>query len=592
MLISMLFGLITTYNLMQKGQAPVASLPNEMVLFLNLDHGVAELPPTPSFADPFPAGSMTVHQIITALDKAAFDDRVKGVYARLDGGHYALSHIEELRDAVKRFRASGKFAYVYSPSYGAEGGGFGGYYLASSFEQIWMQPMGIVSIAGMNAEMPFFREVLDDIGVDPQFFQRKEYKSAYESLTNTEMSDANREAMRALINDISETLVRDISEDRGIRTTHFEGMVNTGLFTAERALNAKLITNNDYADVLVENIKEKITGDREADNDMFVPMARYLADVTRKKKHPDLIEQQIAPSKPKVAVINVVGTIMSSDVSSSTGVLMGDGIAAADEITPAIWEAADADEYQVIILRVDSPGGSPTASESILRAVKKAQEKGKTVIVSMGPTAASGGYWVAASADRIYAMPTTLTGSIGVVGGKFSIGALWEKLGVNWEGVSWGENASLWSMNEPFSASEAAQINAMLDQVYDGFVARVAEGRKMSPAQVEQVARGRVWSGKRAQEVGLVDQLGGMKEAKEYAAEVLQVETSENLEFVTLPKPKTTLQQFLELLARQGVVYENARWQNAALGLIKPMVRDAAVMNSAPYMAYEPLSLD
>ena len=584
-MVSAVLGAITTYRLMQNGAAPVASLPDEMVLFLNLDEGVSELPSRPSFSDPFPAGNLTVHQIITALDKAAFDERVKGVYTRLEGGQYALSHIQELRAAIKRFRASGKFAYVYSPSYGGECGGFGGYYLASSFEQIWMQPMGVISIPGLNVEMPFFRDVLDKVGVQPQFFQRKEYKSAYESLTNTEMSEANREATRALIKDLSTVMARDIAGDRDMRTGAFDALVNKGLFTAEAALAAGLIDKSDYADVLVADIKEEITGEREYGDSLFIPASAYLAHSKRKSKGAEFMDGQAG--KPKVALIYAVGTIMPSGAGPSSAV------AAADKIAPAIWEVAEDDEFQAIILRIDSPGGSPTASESILRAVQRAQQKGKYVIVSMGPTAASGGYWIAASANQIFAQPTTLTGSIGVVGGKFSIAGLWERLGVKWESVSWGENSSIWSMNQPFSPNEGAQIDAMLDQIYDGFVTRVAQGRNMSRAAVEEVARGRVWSGKAAAERGLVDQLGGLTDATQYTAELLGVEAASNLSVITVPKPKNTLEQFVELLAQQGLVYETARWQSALFAQFKPFMRDAAALGGDdPYMVYEPLRLD
>lgn len=585
MLISLTIAMFTTYKLV-KSQGPQA-LPDEMVLFLNFEEGVSEIPGSPSLADPFAGGGLTVHSVVEALDKAALDPRVKGVYARLSGGRFALSHIQEIRAAVKRFRAAGKFADVYSSSYGGEGGGFGGYYLASSFEEVWMQPMGIVSIPGLNAEVPFFRDVLDEIGVEPQFFQRKEYKSAYESLTNSEMSDSNAVAIKALITDLRSELVRDIAEDRDLRTSVLDDLVDKGLFTADAALGARLITKNDYADVLVEDIKELVTGDPEFDDSLFVPMGAYLADAHRKPKAMEMLEKQGMPDKPLVAVVYAVGTIMSSNVGGSAS------IAAADEIAPAIWQAGEADDVQAILLRIDSPGGSPTASESILRAVQKAQENGKPVIVSMGPTAASGGYWIATSADEIFAMPTTLTGSIGVVGGKFSARELWKKLGVNWEAVQWGENASMWSLNKPFSESEAAQFNAMLDQVYEGFTDRVAKGRGMSDEHVEKIARGRVWSGKSAHRVGLVDKLGGMKDAKDYVAELLGVESAENLEFVTLPEPLTPLEKFVQLLVDQGMVIEGLKFQGKIAAALKPVLGHLNVLQADdPALIYEPLRID
>lgn len=586
MLISLTISLILTYNLVQKQGAK--GLPDEMVLFLNFEDGVSELPPVPSFFDPFSAGGLTVANVVAALDKASHDPRVKGIYARLRGGRYALSHIQEIRAAVERFKASGKFATIYSSSYGPENGGFGGYYLASVFDEVWMQPMGVVSIPGFNAEMPFFRDVLDRVGVEPQFFQRKEYKTAYESLTNSEMSKPNERAMTALIDDLRVEIAGDIAEDRGLRPATFERLVDKALFTSQAALDSGLITHSDYADILVEDIKTRVTGHAEHDNSLFVTVNGYLSQTyAETHKTPAVIEKRIAPSKPTVAVVYAVGAIMQDNLGG------GGNIAAASEIAPAILDATKAEDVQAIILRVDSPGGSPTASESILRAVQRAQKKGKPVIVSMGPTAASGGYWIATSADKIFAMPTTLTGSIGVVGGKFSARDLWKTLGVNWEAVRWGENASLWSLNKPFSESEAEQINAMLDQVYDGFTARVAKGRNMSPAQVEKVARGRVWSGKAAHRVGLVDELGGLKEAKDYVAELLGVESADNLEFVVLPKAKTPLEQFVELLTKQGLVFEGLKFQGKIAEALRPVMSQLNVLQiNDPALIYEPLRID
>ncbi|MCB1532615.1 MAG: signal peptide peptidase SppA [Alphaproteobacteria bacterium] len=584
MLLSMLVSLFVSYSVL-KGSAPQV-LPKQMVLFFDLAEGIIEVPEAPHITDPFGGGGVTVHNIVEALDKAAVDPRVKGVYARLSGGSIALSHIQEIRAALARFRASGKFSYIYSPSYGGEGGGFGGYYLASAFEQVWMQPMGVVSIPGINAEVPFARGLLDEIGVEPQFFQRKEYKSAYESFTNTEMSQASEEATKALIEDLRAEIVGDIATGRDMRTSAVEQLVDKALFTADAAVQAGLIDRSDYADVLVDDIKERVTGDAQYEDDLFVTLERYLSDAKPKHKAPSLIEDNLLPAKLRVAIVNVVGAIVSSAAGA------GGSMAAADEIAPAIWEAAEDDAIQAIILRIDSPGGSPTASETILRALQRAQDKGKPVIVSMGPTAASGGYWIATSADQIFAMPATLTGSIGVVGGKVSLRELWNMIGVNWEAVRWGENASLWSMNKPFSDSEAAQINAMLDQVYEGFTQRVAKGRNMSPAQVEALARGRVWSGKSAQRIGLVDKLGGLKDAKDYTAELLGVESARNLEFITLPEPLTPLEMFVELLADQGSVMEALRLQGSIAQSLKPALEQIGVYQSQnPAITYEPLRI-
>ncbi len=568
------------------GQRP--SLPGEMVLYLPLDDDPGEMADPVRLSDPFAAGQLTAHDLVDVIDRAATDPRVKGLLARMESGTYSLQRSQELRDAVKRFRETGKFATIYSTSYGQGAGDLGRYYLASAFGEIWMQPMGLVSIAGIRAEVPFVREALDKIGILPQFYHRKEYKTAYESFTNSKMSDANREETQALVDDIKVQLLKDIPADRGIKVSAFEQLVQHGLFTAQEALDKKLVTNLDYMDVLADKIKTDITGDPDADDDLFVDVALYAEDAAWESSEQNIIRKSLGGWRPKVALIYVVGAIMDSNVGGDYGV------AAADEIAPAIHDAADDDNIQAIVIRIDSPGGSPVASETILRAIERAKQKGKPVIVSMGPTAASGGYWVAAYADQIFASPTTLTGSIGVLGGKVSASKLWGKAGVNWDkSVQWGKNAGLWSMNTPFSDSEAERINAMLDNVYAAFVARVAKGRGMTPEQVDKIAGGRVWTGMRAVKVGLVDQLGGLREALNYTAKILDEDSKDDLNVIIMPEPKGALEQLLHIADEQSGVYENMKFQQKIFSYFAPALRAAQVFEDGNGIAaYEPLRIE
>ena len=565
-------------------QSSAPSFPKEMVLFLTFDGDVAEMPEPASFAEPFGGGhNLTVRQIVDTLDRAAADNRVKGLMVRMNEGSIGLVHAQEIREALLRFKQAGKFAYIYSSSYGDSGGDLGRYYFASAFDEIWMQPMGIVTINGMNAEMPFLRGVLDKIGVEPNMFQRKDYKTAYENLTNRSISQENKEMLTRLVGDIRDEALRVIPQARDIDVETFGRYVDQGLFTADEAKEAGLITHADYADVLVSNIKENLTGDREAADDIFVSFQSY-AKVMEEKAQNSLL----AGDKSKIALIYAVGAIMPSSGSPSPAA--GTGVAAADVIAPAILAAADDDAVKAIVLRIDSPGGSPTASESILRAVEKAQEKGKPVIVSMGAVAASGGYWIAAYADKIFVSSTTITGSIGVVGGKFSLAGLWDKLDVNWDGVQWGKNAGMWSFNEAFSASEAERVNAMLDAVYHGFITRVAKGRKMGLAEVDAVAGGRVWSGRRAVEIGLADEIGGLDAALDYTAELLERESRKDLSVIVLPKPKTALEQFVALLEGQVTLGHAMRDNAALLEWLEP-VSGAITRVQSPhdFVTYQPI---
>lgn len=575
-------------------------LPEKFVLFMDMDGNLGDLPKEAGLAGTFAGQGKTLKDFLDAIERARTDQRVQGIYARMEGGGYSLGHIQEIRAAIQKFRESSKFTYVYSSSYG-DAGGMGHYYLALAFEQIWMQPMGVVAITGLNSEVPFLRNIMDKVGVEPQFFQRKEFKSAYESLTNSEISEQNRRMMEYLIKDIAETLGQDISKDLGITPEAFKALVDKGLFTADEALDAGLIHYADYADIMAKEINALATGDPDVEAD-YVSIDEYIRETKPSESifSEDFIEQiaekqsgsskkkSEADEKPTIALIYAVGVIMPSDGHDSPS-LFDDGIAAADSIGSALIDAAKDENVKAVVLRVDSPGGSPVASETILRAAQIVQEQGKQVIVSMGPTAASGGYWISAYADQIFVLPTTLTGSIGVVGGKFSAEQLWALLGVNWERIQWGANAGMWSLNTPFNESEAERINAMLDNVYDNFVQRVAIGRKMSAEQVDRIAGGRVWTGNSALKIGLADRIGGLNDALDYAAKQIGKQTRQDVQVVVMPKPLPPIQRFLNMLEGQVFAADVLRKQAQIIDTIQPFLAQMLVMQSPyAYSVYSP----
>ncbi|MAF98427.1 MAG: signal peptide peptidase SppA [Micavibrio sp.] len=560
------------------------SLPDKIVLYADLKEGLAERADQGGFMEAFDEKPMTLRALVDALDGASYDKRVEGLVVRMRAGSYALSQVQELRAAVKRFEASGKFAYIYSSSYGEGGLGLSRYYLASAFDEIWMQPLGVVSIPGVHAEAPYLRGALDKLGVYPDFFQRKDYKTAYENMTAKHMSRYSRETYEALIGDIRDEILADVPAERGISAEAFLEMVDKGLFSAQEAQEVGLITHADYGDVLLDHVAMKLTGVKDAQEieENFVSIERYASSFSEHRAF-------LLANMPEIALIYVAGAIVPD--SDGGGFGGGSSVAAASEIAPAILKASRDEKVKAIVLRVDSPGGSPSASESILRAVEKAKERGKTVIVSMGSAAASGGYWVSAYADRIFAMPTTLTGSIGVVGGKFSIGELSKKLGVNWDGVSWGENAGMWAVNSAFSESEAEQMNAMLDNVYEQFLARVSKGRGMSVEQVDQIAGGRVWTGKAALEVGLVDELGGLDKALDYTAKLIGAPNRMKAAITVRPKPKTALEMIAELLEGQVMMGQALKMQSEAFKAFAPAAEMIRVQSAEPVAAYEALRL-
>ncbi len=563
----MLFLIVTSILLgvLVGGKTKTVSMPKNMVLVYNITDGIGETSISPSFSDPFALPSLNVKNIVDTLDHAARDNRVRGMIVSLDNANIELVHIQELRAAIKRFREAGKFAHIYTASFSDLGSGIGAYYFASAFEQIWMQPVGLVTLSGLSMEMPFAKDLLDKVGVNPEFLHREDYKSAMESFTNTSMSVENREMMISVLNDFSSQIINDIVSDKKISKAQFQSFMNVGIVTGDDALKAGLITHLDYADNLVKSIE-----DEKKKKLSLVAIEDYF-DIT--------VSTSRLSYAADVALVNIDGEIISGDDYQS-------GYATADYISSAIFDAAEDDAIKVIVLRVNSPGGSPTASETIRRAVVYAKEKGKRVVVSMGPLAASGGYWVAVDADKIFAMPATLTGSIGVIMGKFELSGLWKKLGVNWDGVSWGDNAGLWSMNKPLSSSEKRALNYAIDDMYDAFLTRVAVGRNIPKEKVRDIAKGRVWTGEQAQKNGLVDTIGGLDDAMDEAARIVGVNSRADLNVIIMPKPLTPIEQFITLI--EGQVSMGRFDFGANTDFFKFWRKFETIQKSGPIQAYDP----
>ncbi len=547
------------------------SLPDDMILVLNVTDPIGETEHARSFADPFAAAGITIGDLIETLDKARKDDRVRGLLVSLDNAGMELAHIQELRDAVKRFRASGKFAHIYTASFADLGSGIGAYYLASAFDEIWMQPVGFVSITGLSLEMPFARDVLDKVGANPEFLHREEYKSAMENMTSNHMSAPNREAMQSVLDDFSTKIFTDIAKDRGLTRAALQTQLDKGLITGETALKSGLITNLDYGDVLIRDVRTKINGEKGLEKPPLVAVEDYYmatADHERKRGG-------------NVALVRIAGEIVPGSDPEP-------GYATGDYIANAIMDAADDEAIKVIVMRVDSPGGSPSASETIRRSIVYAKEKGKKILVSMGPVAASGGYWIVVDADKIFAMPSTLTGSIGVIMGKFDISGVWKKIGVNWDALTWGQNARMWSANKPLSKSELEVLNIAIDDTYASFIGRVAEGRKMTKEEVRAVAKGRPWTGTQAKKNGLIDEIGGLDVALDYAAKLVGAPSREALKIREIPEPLTPLEQLAHMLNQQVLLGQYPGEGSAMMKAIAPLLRQQDVMERiGPVQAYD-----
>ena len=568
MLFSILLSIVAAFVF---GGKNTVNIPDEMILVLNVTDPIGETEHARSLADPFAAAGITIADLIETLDTASIDKRVKGLLVSFDQGGMELAHIQEVRQAVKRFRASGKFAHIYSASFADAGSGMGAYYFASAFDEIWMQPVGMLAITGLSLEMPFARALLDKVGATPEFLHREEYKSAMESFTNKTMSEPNRIMMTSILENLSSQIFHDIVTDRKIPTAIFESGLDRGLLTGADALKSGLITRLDYADILLDETRKK-TGDAKNGDEMPLVALEDYFSVTSKP---------LIKDAQTVALVRIAGEIVP-------GADPEPGYATSDYIAHAIDDAAEDDAIKAIVVRVDSPGGSPTASETIRRSIVRAKEKGKKIIVSMGPLAASGGYWVTVDADRIFALPSTLTGSIGVIMGKFELSKLWEKIGVNWDGMTWGKNARLWSANSPLSESERAALEVAIDDTYKSFIDRVSKGRNMDPVKVRSLAKGRAWTGLQAKENGLVDDLGGLDVALDYTAKLIGSDNRSKLNIIQIPEPLTPLEQIMHIMGQQ-VFFKNWMGNSMINDFVSPFIKRLEMQERSGMMqTYEP----
>ncbi len=448
---------------------------------------------------------LTLRQTVAALDRAAHDDRVTGLLARVQPTLVPLAVLQELRDAVIAFRAAGKRATAWAEAFP----GNGSYYLASAFERVLLQPAGSVGLVGVSTTATFLGETLPWIGLQPDFARRHEYKNAVDVFTETGFTGPHHQATERLLESQLEQIVAGIAEGRHLSAEQVRALVDQGPYEAEDALAAGLIDALAFRDEVYggELHDAGPHGGAGCDKGPLLYLARFA-----KRSRPRGLKKL-----PRLAVVQVHGGIAPGRNGVKPGLPPGPGTGS-DTATAAIRDAVADPKVKAIVLRVDSPGGAVGASEAIWREARQAQAAGRPVVASMGAVAASGGYYVAMGADRIVASPGTITGSIGVFSGKFITAGVRRRLRLATEVLRSSPNADMYGTQTPFTPAQRAKLDASLDKVYDTFTARVADGRSLSPEAVGAAARGRVWTGADAAEHGLVDVLGGfsvaLREAK------------------------------------------------------------------------------
>jgi protease-4 len=482
------------------GNEDIVTIEENSVIELDLSQVTLDYAGKTSYKDfnYFEADHDGVTDILNAIEAAKNDDKIKGISILNNQSQLGLAQMKSVRDKLEEFKKTGKFVYAYANYYSQDE-----YYLNSIANKVYLNPVGEVDFKGLSAEVLYLKELQEKSGVKFEVIRHGKYKSAVEPFLAQEMSPENREQMTVLLQSIWNTIVADIAKSRKLTVAQLDAIANTlGARTPELALANKLVDQVAYEDEYHNAIRNILKVDKkEKYNSISITDYAKTAALTVDDYSKDDI----------IAVIYAQGEIMGGEGDVN---VIGEG-----SIKRSLEEARNDDDVKSIVLRVDSPGGNALTSELIWREIE-ITKKVKPVVVSMGNYAASGGYYIAANANRIFAEPNTITGSIGVFGMLPNMNQLSENIGINAEQVKTHTNASGYSIFEPMDENFKGYVLESIEKTYATFLKRVAEGRNMSTAQVDAMSQGRVWTGMDAKKLGLVDEIGGLEAAIKYAAKL------------------------------------------------------------------------
>lgn len=520
---------------------------------------------SPKASDPlFGGSSENFKDKLERLNKAASDKSVKGVYLHLNGLGIGWGKLNELTQTLKKIKKANKKLVAY-----LEAGSTQDYLVGLSCDHVCMPASGSLMLTGMRMEIQFFKELFDKLDIKADMLQMGDYKGAGEPYTRTEMSPALREQLSGFLDDMYEhSLVQAIVDGRkGKKWTadRVKKIIDNGPYTAPAALKLGLIDKLIYDDEVQSLLKQTI---KSEDIEVVKEYGKKKSDELD-LSNPFAILKLLSPPKkkvsknPKIALIYAVGVINTG--KSGMSFLSGESVGSTTMVK-AIRQAAKDDTVKAIVLRVDSPGGSALASDLIWNALKKCK---KPVIASMGDTAASGGYYISMAAEKIYAEPGTLTGSIGVIGGKIAIDGLFQKVGITSDSISRGKNAGILSSGKPFTPSQRKSMRAMMQEIYDQFLSKALEGRKkagrkMTLDQLKGLAGGRIWTGRQALKNGLIDKLGTLEDAIADAKKRGGLKDGDKTELLILPKPRSILDTLAEGIPGLKITSESTLLQKTA----------------------------
>ncbi len=498
-------------------QTMEVSAPERAILHLNLGAGLGERAARVAFG---PHRDPTLRETLEAIRSAARDDSVRAIFADLNAMGVDFARAQEIRRAIHEFRASGKPAYVFSESLGGMASGTLETYVASAFTEVWLLPTGEVAFNGIGIEQPFLAEFLSQQGVVARFEERREYKGGADMFLRGDMHPAVRENMQALLDDWVDQVLQGIAEDRGLKDGNLRRLMDRGMLSAPEAVEAGLADKLYYEDEFYDRL------DMETEAAEWLDVAAYRALAASPDAGVD--------AQARIAVITGAGAIFPDGGSDDP--FSGEEGFAPYAVAEALAEALDDEDIDAVVLRIDSPGGDYLSSDIVRRAVTRFRAGGKPIVASFGDYAASGGYFAGMAADAIVAEPGSLVGSIGVYGGKFAFDNLLAKWGVHFDRVAVGDKALMYSAMRDFSAEEQQLFAASIDRTYADFRGKAKADRGLDDAGIDAAAGGRVFTGRQARAMGLVDRLGGLDAALDEVRQRLNLEAGAVLELVDLPR--------------------------------------------------------
>ena len=513
--------------------------PRNAVLELDLREGLTDQASQNPFAA-FGGSSLSVVGIVDTLAQAEKDAHVKVLLVRLPEAGLAPAAADEIRQAVRRFRASGKPVIAHSQGFMPVGTSVSSYMVGAASSELWMQNTANFQTTGLSTNSLFLGRAFDRYGVRPEFEQRYEYKNAVNEFTQSDYTGPHREAMLAWMTSIYDSALANAAFDRKVEAPALKATIEAGPYSAAQALQLKLVDKIGQVEEAEAEAKRRAGNGAE-----IVEFSDYASSQG----------ERTGSGRDAIAIVGGEGAIVTG--TGGGGGFGGGSSIASDPTAEAIYDAIEDSSVKAIVFRVSSPGGSPEASEQILAAVRAAKAANKPVVVSMGDYAASGGYWISSEANWIVAQPSTITGSIGVFGGKFVVADALARFGVDMRGLSvGGQYADAFSPSSSWTEAQRAAFSASMDRTYEEFVQRVSTGRRIPIARVREIARGRVWTGAQAKTLGLVDQLGGLTEAIGKARELANIPSSQSVRFKRFPEPQSPWEA---LSSAFGVQSEAAR---------------------------------